>query len=76
MTAFGLSGNTPEPAQINVDLGQDKKQERKMLWKAMEGIVLVNQLEEIRVRTAQVKYFLPIHTIAGRNAYITFYNIS
>ena len=61
---FGLSGNILEPAQTNVEQGQDKKRERKKLLKAMEGLVLVNQWEEIRVRTALVKYiFLCILSI-------------
>ena len=64
---FGRNGNTLEPAQINVEQGQDQKQERKKLLKAMEGLVQVNQLEEIRVRTALVKYFFSKRTIAERN---------
>ena len=69
---FGRNGNTLEPAQINVEQGQDKKRERKKLLKAMEGLVLVNQWEEIRVRTVLVQYFFAKRTIAERNTCITF----
>ena len=61
---FGRNGNTLEPAQINVEQGQDQKQERKKLLTAMEGLVKVNQWEGIRVRTALVRYFFSKLTIA------------
>ena len=79
---FGRNGNTLEPAQINVEQGQDQKQERKKLLKAMEGLVQVNQWEEIRVRTALVKYFFFKLTIAEINItsgylhYILEYNLT
>ena len=77
---FGLNGNTPEPAQINVEQEQDQKQERKKLLKAMEGLVQVNQWEEIRVRTALVRYFFSKLTIAEIKAfylhYILEYNLT
>ena len=69
---FGLNGNTLEPAQINVEQEQDQKQERKKLLKAMEGLVQVNQWEEIRVRTALVKYFFSKLTIVEINTCIIF----
>ena len=69
---FGRYGNTLEPAQINVEQEQDQKQERKKLLKAMEGLVQVNQWEEIRVRTALVKYFFSKLTIVYINTCIIF----
>ena len=69
---FGRNGNTLGPAQINAEQGQDQKQERKKLLKAMEGLVQVNQWEEIRVRTALVKYFFSKLTIVEINTCIIF----